>query len=74
MKFKVYLFRNDTTGEIIIVASSNVSTALSLVKDTFGDDIEPDLTEITDLGAMYESSNPKDKDGVILYDSSNIIL
>lgn len=73
MKFKVYLFRNDVTNEIAIVASSNVSNAISLLKDISGSDIESDLTGITDLVASYESSNPNDKDGVILYNSFNVV-
>ena len=73
MKFKVYLFRNDVTNEIAIVASSNVSNAISLLKDISGSDIESDLTGITDLGSSYESSNPNDKDGVILYNSFNVV-
>lgn len=74
MKFKVYLFRNDVTSEIAIIASSNVSNAMSLLKGISGSDIESNLTGIADLGASYESSNPEDKDGVILYNSFDIIL
>lgn len=73
MKFKVYLFRNDKTKEIALVASFNINDSVSLMESLLGD-VKGLVTGITDTGAIYESSNPKHKHGLILYNSFNIKL